>query len=285
MTLIGSLSTTPLFDVVDGGGGGGAGSNPGGNANPAGGGAPTSGGSNPQTYSLTDDSMIDLGDGKPVKFGDHVRGLKSLSTKATQEKAKLQKEYEDFKRAVEAERQKGQQRSQSGNGADIFESLKQLPYLTGRDAAEVIGQIAGAIQQRDQAIALMFKALQEVKKEVGGFSAKNAESEFKSKIAGFREKLGYGEDMTDILSELYLAYEGDDLDNEFPEIARKRIEQLQKTFRAMDQAKVQQAKKLPFIPGRGGQGTPSKPLQDKLTRASSGEIADLIWDGLDDTKT
>lgn len=275
------IGTIPASTNPAGGDGGGGGN--------AGGHLPgiTGGGSGP--ISLTDDSLISFeGAKEPVKFGEHVRGLKSNLTKATQARAAAEKERDSYRQALQdyqtRTKQSAQQAPAGGGQAagDVFSAIAELPYLTGKDAAEVVKQIQGAISQRDQAFILIAKELQSLKGQLGGFTAKQGEADFGVKMGKFREQLGLSEDWTDWLSELYLAYEGDDLDEEFPSIAKKRIDQITQALRKGDKQKVEAAKRAPFIPGKGGQGSPSLPLQNKMKTMNARQIADSVWESMKD---
>ena len=75
---------------------------------------------------------------------------------------------------------------------------------------------------------------------------------------------------------VYLAHEGDDLDSEFPAIFKDYWEDTNREIEEQRQAKVNGARKQPFIPGKGGNTGPSKPLTLKGNESSK-DIADMLW--------
>jgi hypothetical protein len=240
-------------------------------------------GAAPTVYDLADDSLVRVKGGKePVKFADHVKGFQSQATKASQEAARLKRELE----ARDARIREFEQRQQlaarpQGQQPDVYDSLRQLPYLTGEDAVQVVQQIGQQIQQRDQVLLGALKQLQAVQRLVQGMHEKSATADFEGWIGKYLTDNGYSADYADIAKEIYLAYEGDNLRDEFPAIFAARIEGLRKAFEAERQAKLRAARPQPFVPGKGGNAGPSKPLQFKGNETSA-EIADALfgtWDG------
>jgi hypothetical protein len=261
----------------------------------SGGGAPQGGGSpaagqpsapvaEPSVIDLSDDALIRVkGAKEPVKFGEHVRGFQSQWTKAAQKAAALEKKLQEreaeiqrFRTEQQRAQQMQQQGGQRGGQPDVFESLQQLPYLTGKDAVEVVRSIGQQIEQRDQILLGTLKQLQSMQKLVSQLQETHTTNSFESKITKLLSENGYSNEYSDIAKEIYLAYEGDDLDVEFPGIFESRINQLRKAFEAERQAKLREARPRPFLPGRGGDGRPSKPLDIKPD-ASSKEVADQLW--------
>lgn len=285
-----TISMEPLYETPgDGGGGGGT---PTGGATSFGpstpGGAPASNApaAEPQVYDLSDDNaLIKIkGSDKPVKFTEHVRGLQSQFTKASQKAAQLEKanrEYQAKLQDYEQRQQQAQRQSQGGNDPsnDVYAQLEALPYMSGKDAANVVRAIAGQIQQRDTVLLGTLKQLKRMEGIVNKLSETHSNSSFDSKINRWLTDGGYSTDYADLAKEVYLAYEGENLDEEFPQIFASRVDQIRKAFESERTAKVNAARKMPFVPGRGGQGTPSKPLQLD-PRASAKQIADDMWNRL-----
>jgi hypothetical protein len=56
------------------------------------------------------------------------------------------------------------------------------------------------------------------------------------------------------------------------------MKQMEAMFEARKRQAVEKARRMPFVPGRGGQTGPSAPLQLKGNE-SSRQIADMLWDG------
>jgi hypothetical protein len=129
---------------------------------------------------------------------------------------------------------------------------------------------------RDQVSLAIVKRLQQMEKILGGLNESHVGSQFDGKIQRWVSELGLPPEASDLAKEIYLAYEGDDLDNEFPTILRNRWEQMVRVIQAQQQAKVAANRKQPFLPGRGGQTGPSRALQldPRLTPA---QMADELF--------
>jgi hypothetical protein len=157
----------------------------------------------------------------------------------------------------------------------VLSKIRSLSYLSGEEAAGVLEQFVSANRQQQTIAYLLAKRIADLEQSLSGVRGDWANNTFQSKIAKVREQLEIPEDWQQNLEELYLAYEGDDLDQQFPEIAKKWYERTTSTFAKLEKARLEAARKTPFIPGKGGQGTPSKPLQ--LTGAeSASEQADKV---------
>lgn len=233
----------------------------------------------PTVIEVDDNALIKpKGFAKPVKYGEHVGGLQAQFTKASQRAAQLERELAaERQRREQFERQSQQaQRGQQGQ-PDVFDALRQLPYLTGEDAAGVVQSIAQQIQQRDQVLLAALNRMKQMEGIVNGLHQSSTNQSFESKINNWLDSGGYSRDYADLAKEIYLAYEGDDLDQEFPQIFASRIDQLRKAMEAERTAKLNAARKVPFVPGRGGQTGPSKPLQ-LSGKENPKDIADQLWD-------
>lgn len=242
----------------------------------------------PSIIDVDDNALIRIkGSDKPVKFGEHVRGFQSQWTKAAQKASQLEGQLrERDARLQEIQRQQEiqAQRGQQGQQPDVFEALRALPYLTGQDAASVVQSIGEQIRQRDMVLLGALKQLQAVQKMVGGLHESSSGAAFEAKIGRWLQSGGYPPEAADLAKEIYLAYEGDDLDEEFPRIFEERWNQVEKLVEARRQAKVREARPRPFIPGRGGDGKPSKPLE-LAPNASAADIADLLFPTLQGNET
>lgn len=241
----------------------------------------------PSVIDANDDTLIRVkGSDKPVKFGDHVRGFQSQFTKASQEAARYKKEVADYKEKVAAlERARSQPAQPQNQTPDVFAQLEALPYLDGKHAAEVVRNIGAQIGQRDQVLIAALKQIQQLKGIVGELHGNHTNQSFEAKIGKWVADGGYDPGYTDLAKEIYLAYEGDDLDSEFPQIFKARVEQMEKLFDAKRQAAIRGARKPAFVPGKGAVVGPSKPLEVKAD-ASAREIADMFWNqGWDENET
>lgn len=232
----------------------------------------------PTVIEVDDNALIKpKGFAKPVKYGEHVGGLQAQFTKASQRAAQLERELQaERTRREQFERQSQQQRGQQGQ-PDVFDALRQLPYLTGEDAAGVVQSIAQQIQQRDQVLLAALNRMKQMEGIVQGLHQSSTNSSFESKINNWLDQGGYSRDYADLAKEVYLAYEGDDLDQEFPQIFSARVEQIRKAIEAERAAKLNAARKVPFVPGRGGQTGPSKPLT-LSGKENPKDIADQLWE-------
>lgn len=250
--------------------------------------------SEPTPIELSDESLVKLpGMEKPVKYGEHYRGLQANQTRATQEAANLRRQYEQAQYALQQREQllrqyegaiRQQQQGQGGQGQkqSVIDKLRSLSYLSGEEAAAVVEDLTGRfgqydqeLQRRDLALVMLHKQLQDLKKNVGVFNEQRVNQDFEGKIGRWIGDLGLPPEAKEFASELYLAYEGDDLDNEFPNILKSRWEQLAGAIRAMDRKKVEEARRLPFVPNKGGTASPSRPLNQGFKSAR--QIAEEMW--------
>ena len=269
----------------------GTGNAGGGNANVGNVNNPNLGSGGGQPITLTDDSMVHLPGAKaPVRYGDFYKHFQSRFTRAEQaasqskqQIAQLTQQLQDYQRRTQAYESQRQAGSQPDPRAELVQSLKQLPYLKGEDAVRMVEHIQNqlgsydkALQQRDVALGLMYQQLKQLSSQVGEQSGRTAEGDFNRKIAGFVKGVGLGKEAHNLAKELYLAYEpGPELDAAFPGILKQRMSEMQGMFKATEQARLQQARRQPFVPGQGGNGSPSRPL-DK-TKLSTKDITDMFW--------
>ena len=74
---------------------------------------------------------------------------------------------------------------------------------------------------------------------------------------------------------MYHSYDwkGDEVEREYPKIFKARVDGFVKVVRAMDQAKLKQAKERRFV-RPGGAGTPSGAAN---TRLKNSDIADMVF--------
>ena len=254
----------------------------------------------PSIVELSEDSMVKLPGAKdPVRYGDHYRTFQSEFTKRAQEASRLKQEAQQLRQQLQEHQRRLQQgQQQQGQGqqppsataklGELANSLKSLTYLSGQDAARVVEhltqQFAGqeaALQRRDLAIGLMFKELKKMGGTLNQLHSSHTSTEFESKITKFAKDGGIPDRLLPRVKELYLAYEGEDLDQEFPQILKGWYDDVQGAFRDNERKRVEDARRQPFVPGKGGNGTPSKPLAN-FARSSAREIADAVWPGMVD---
>lgn len=289
-------------DISAGGGIGDGGS--GGTFVPPAGGDSTGGGnpniSNPATVDINDDTLVRVpGQKDPVKYGDLYRRQQADYTKKTTEAARLKEQYEreHRERLSKVEQQESYlknlaatllaQRNAGQHQGGRLEEIKSLPYIDGATAYELlnsiqtegIGGVVQAIGQRDKVIQHLYGQLQGLAKQVQQLTGARADQTFDTKIRGYVKDLGYPDEAVDLAKEIYLAYEGDDLDQEFPTILSNRWTQITNAIRAADGKRAEAARGPRSFPlaGRGGQGVPGKTIGLKGNESSK-EQADFLWD-------
>jgi len=162
------------------------------------------------------------------------------------------------------EQQKSQQGQQSHN--TMIDQLRQMPYLDGATAAQLMERLVNeginplnqAIQQRDQALSQLYKDYKSLRDSVGASQGKQAQEDLDHRFVQIREQQGLpdNEIVRELMQDVYLSHEGQGLDQEFPELLRKRWEGLQKAVRESDRKSVQQARTSPF-PSKGGELSPT----------------------------
>lgn len=285
----------PLFNA-EGGAGGGAPAGGGGTPVSGGSPSPTSGAATPATPSRIevdgDDTPIYIkGQDKPFSAKD-VRGFQAQFTRASQEAARLKAELAREKaqrEAFERQRQQAGQPQQENPLNEFLGQIKSLPYLSGEQAANVISQIvSGTGEQLRQRDAVLYAALQQMKQmrdTLNGLNQSHVSSTFEAKISKWLTDGGYPPEAADLAKEIYLAYEGDDLDQEFPGIFKARWEQLNRILNAQRDAAARKARESrQFVPGKGGQAGPSSPLQLKGNESAK-DVAERLWASLDGSET
>lgn len=248
---------------------------------------------------LSEDSMVRLpGSKDPVRYGDYYRNFQSEFTKRATEAAKakreaaaLQQRIQDYEQRLRAQQQGPRQDPRAdaqARRAEFANGLKSLPYLSGEEAAKVVDHLTQqfstfeqALQQRDMALGLMYRQMKAMEGTVGSLHGQRSKSEFDAKISNFVKSAGLPERATQWAKELYSAYEGDDLDQEFPRIMKERWEELKGLHEESRKTQAEQARRLPFVPGRGGNGSPSRPLNQNMSKMSARQIADAMWPGVD----
>ncbi len=261
----------PLYETPGdpGGGGGGA---------PAGGSAPSAPAEASTPIELNDDALIKVrGSDKPVKFGEHVKGFQAQFTKASQRAAQLERQLQERDARLKAFEQARQQAPQQGQQQnDVFAALRALPYLKGEDAVQLVEGIGQEIRQRDMILVAALKQMQQMKGVLDGLHNNYTQTSHDSKLKAWLGDWGYPPEAIEMAKTVYAAYEGDDLDSEFQTIFDQHWQLAEKLVEARRQAKIQQARKVPFVPGRGGDVKPSRPLDIKAA-SSSKDIADELF--------
>ena len=154
---------------------------------------------------------------------------------------------------------------------DPYSKLRELSYVPGETLAEQleslrrndIGGLQNELKRRDQAIQLLHKQLQATQQAIQTMQGRSVESDFSSRLDSVRGQLGLPQEewATEFLKDIYLSHQGDDLNDQFPNMARSRFDALRKALREIDKAEAAKARALPTLPG-GGSGTPSQRLKE-----------------------
>ena len=246
---------------------------------------------------VAEDTLLRIkGQKDPIKFGDLSKRQQADYTRKTQQhQAQVAKERQGLAAersrleqvaAALASRQQGGQGNQSPTDPFLTE-LGGAEYIDGKTAVKMIRAIqeqgftplVSAIKERDQVITQMYQHLVQLSNTVKELGGRAGSSDFDGKINQWLADGGYPPEAADFAKELYLAYEGDDLDAEFPAIFEARWKQIQGLFDAQRQAKVDAARRSLLVPGRGGNGAASRPIGLK-GHESAKETADMLWDAM-----
>ena len=195
----------------------------------------------------------------------HAEERKAWEGQRTQQQQQLQQYAQQLQQQAAAGQQAQHQQQGATQQQTMLDQLAKMPYLDGPTAAELMRRIMTEgiqplqqqLQQRDQALAQVYKDYKSLRDVVGKSYGKEAERDLDSRFAEIRAQQGLPDDevIREIMQDIYYSHEGDDLNQEFPEMVRKRLEALNKTFKARDRKAVETAKKSPF-PSKGGEASP-----------------------------
>lgn len=277
----------PLFYETpgDGTGGGGTGAGAG-----AGTGGDLPGGGGDQTYRLSDDSLIDLGDGKPVKFSQYKSGYvpkadhDTLVTNYNKGREFLMGEAAKLERAwgqllAKTGQRPGQQGppTQPGARPDPLANFRNLPIVDGKTLADAYEAMrSGDLQpmqqmlnQQTKIITALAKRLEQVQGSVGTLNEGRETQEHASRVDAALATLGEGFEsknslLRDIADDVWLSHDPNDpnLAKEFPAMLKARIDGLRKLFREQDKASIEKAKNTRRVFTRpGGTVQPGKPAR------------------------
>jgi|TARA_R100000808_G_scaffold780_3_gene3773 hypothetical protein len=204
---------------------------------------------------------------KTQALADERRQWEAERAQQTQQLQQYAQQMQQQQYAYQAQQQAQQQsqtKQQSNN--TMLDQLRSMPYLDGNTAAQLMERMVNeginplntALQQRDQALAQLYKDYKSLKDSVGASQGKQAQDALDAKFVQMREQLGLpdSEIVQTLMRDVYYSHEGDTLDQEYPEMMRKRWEQLQKAVRDGDRAAAKKAKESPF-PSQGGQISPT----------------------------
>ena len=260
--------------------------------------------SEPRTFN--DDDLVTIpGQDKPVKYGELYRRLQADHTRKTQEVARERAEAKQEREALATQRRELEQTAASlvargqqpaggqDAGAAFLSALSAKTYLSGADAASLVQSIQqkgfqpliAAITERDKILSTLHGMIMNLESTVSELSGVHTENRFDSYINETLKTLGLPQKAAKYAKELFLAYEGDDVAADFPAILDERWKELQEIHRESDSARVAGARRSPFpFPQRGGNGAPSQGIKLRGDEDAR-ELADALWDGLQETRT
>ena len=214
---------------------------------------------------------------------------KSWEAERGQQQQQLQQYAQQLQQqqyAHQAAQQQAQQTQtpQSGNQT-MLDQIRQMSYLDGPTAAQAmerliqegINPLQQKLEQRDQALAQLYKQHKALQENVGTSQGKQAEKDLESRFAQFRQENGLpdSEVVNELLRDVYYSHEGSDLNEKYPEMARSRIEGLRKEFRAMDRAEAEKAKQPSPFPSTGGEASLTSGKTDGYKTPA--EVAEKLW--------
>jgi len=250
---------------------------------------------------LSDDHLVRYGNQKePVKFGELFKQRQSNFTRNEQrlarERENWQRERDAWNQTKQSEEMQlkqlasellsRQNQGRQGNKDDLLSKLESMQWIDGKTAANMFreiqekgfGNVAQAIGQRDKLIEALYSKVVNLSKNYETLNSVHTQRGFESKISKFVSDTGLPAKATNFAKALYLAYEGDDLDEEFPEILTNAWNEQLSLIREMDKERVDQARRSPFkLPGKGGNGVAGKPVSLKGDESAK-ETTDFLWE-------
>jgi hypothetical protein len=227
---------------------------------------------------LNDDALVTWNGAKePVKFSN-LRGLQSQFTKVSQTKAKLERQYQEAverNKTLEAAIQRAQQSGRSQQQpSDPFAKIRELPYLTGAEAADTVSAITAELGRRDQILQLMAHKIVELQDGYSNLNRNHSTQSFEKKLSGWVDSLGLDPDYVEDARIFYLAHEWED-DSEFPELYKAHLEKRSGLEQRKTAARREAARKQPFVPGKGGLSATTG--EANFAGKSPKEQADELW--------
>lgn len=253
-------------------------------SSPSGGGttAPPTGPTGPLT--LKDDQEVLFGEGgKPFKVSD-LRGLQSQFTKVSQARAELDRQLkaqrEDAARLQNALKVALGQAVQPPQ-SDPFADIKDRPFITGQQLAALMSQsqnqITSQLNPVGQVLQVMAQRLLALEGQFGTVAKDYSGRAHEQKIRGALSKIGLDPDeYFDEADIFYRAHEGDTLDEDFPSMFKEFVEKRTERQKRLKQQRMDQARQMPFVPGKGGFGS-TKGDHGLTGKETPQELADKMW--------
>ena len=221
---------------------------------------------------------------KTQALADERRQWENDRFQQQQQLQQTQQQMQQYQQQMQQQHQQAQQRGQQSQQQNLIDQLRTMPYPYGNTAAQLMERIMGEgisplrqqLQQRDQALAHVYNEYKTLKDTVGSNQSKSAEQELNSRFQQARDEHGLPDEpwVNDYLQDVYYSHEGKDLNAQYPEMVRSRLETMRKGFREMDKIAATKAKTSP-LPFKGGESS--------LTSGKTGgyktaqERADELW--------
>jgi len=173
-------------------------------------------------------------------------------------------QVQQYAQGIQQNQQQQATSQQQSQQQGLLDQLRGMPYLDGNTAAQLMERIMGEgisplqqqLQQRDQALAHMYKEYKTLKETVGTSQNKSAEAALNNRFQTLRSEHGLPDEpwVNDYLRDVYFSHEGKDLDQAYPDMLRTRLETMRKGFREMDRQAAEKAKTSP-LPFKGGEAS------------------------------
>jgi len=191
---------------------------------------------------------------------------KDWESQRNQQTQQLQQYAQQMQQQQYASQQQQNTTQNQQSNDSMLDQLRKMPYLDGNTAAQLmqrmvnegINPLNDALKQRDAALAQMYKEQKRLHDQVGQSQGQQAQKDLEARFSDIRKDQGLPDNelVHEMMRDVYYSHEGDTLDQEYPDMLRKRWEGLQKLVRENDRAAAQKAKASPF-PSRGGEASPT----------------------------
>lgn len=196
---------------------------------------------------------------KAQALADERRQFQGQQQQWQSQQAQQQQQMQQYQQQMQ--QHYGQQGQQQQN--QMLDQLRGMSYLDGPTAAQLMERIINegitplqqAVQQRDKALAHVYQEYKALKGQVGQHTSKSAEAALSDKFAKARVEHSLPDEpwVNDYLQDVYYSHEGHDLDAEYGNMVRARLDTMRKGFREMDRATAAKAKAASPFPGKGGE--------------------------------
>lgn len=223
------------------------------------------------------------GQEKPISAKDYVRGFQSQFTKASQELAKVKKEHAASQQELQRIRAAagGGQPGEPGgdqHGSQMLQEIASQPFIDGKTMASVVKDFQVGIRERDMVMLAALNKLKQIEGVLGELHGTSLNSKHETKLKGWLAEGGYPDDQDtyELADIIYRGYEGNNLDDEFPQIFEQRYKQMQNAIQRRVARDRDRSRSLPWVPGKGGNAGPGK-AQGLSGKESPKQLADIFF--------